>query len=647
MPPAGLRAWRVPARAAADLRHGVEDLPASRIAGARLDMKHARIGGDRKAGLTRHPPNANTHDWFSYPELAKTVAGSMINSYGRLVKASPLLSCRSSSPSIPFLTILIPHANVRALAADQAKLAGKPWQEAGSAGEAPSNRERTESVRMGKLLQLEGIAKSFFGVSVLKGVDFDLDPGEVHVLLGENGAGKSTLMKILSGAYQLDAGSITLDGQKLDLSAYGPRAAEDLGIVTVYQNFHLIPHLSVAENLSLASFTHERGLIRWDAVYEHAREVLGRVDFDIDPRTKVRSLPVSKKQMLEIAVALSKDAKVLIMDEPTAALSRRETERLFKIVGDIKAQGIGIIYISHKLEEVKVIGDRITVLRDGVRVATVMAKDADLDSIISLMIGKDLSHSRQARPAVAAGDMLHVEGLNNANFSTPISFGVRKGEILGITGLVGSGKTELSRAVFGIDKLTGGSISLAGRRVRITSPKQAVRFGIGYLPEDRDADGLCLSLPVKENVSLVFLSKLRGVLFSISSERRKVAGIVQAIGIKCAGLSQQVKYLSGGNKQKVVFGKWLFAGCNLLILDEPTIGIDVGARSEIYGMIHGFVDGGERAVIFISSDMDEVLEVADRILVMSGGALVAELDPRLTSKQEIMKYSLLAGKAAG
>ena len=297
---------------------------------------------------------------------------------------------------------------------------------------------------MEKLLQIEGVAKSFFGVSVLKGVDFDLDHGEVHVLLGENGAGKSTLMKILSGAYQLDCGSITLDGQKLDLSAYGPKTAEDLGIVTVYQNFHLIPHLSVAENLSLPSFTHGGGLISWARVDAHAREVLSRVDFKIDPRTKVRDLPVSKKQMLEIAVALSKNAKVLIMDEPTAALSRRETETLFKIIGDIKAQGIGIIYISHKLEEVKVIGDRITVLRDGVKVATVAAKDADLDKIIGLMIGKNLARDRQARAAIPDNELFRAMDLDNPNFSVPISFGVRKGEILGITGLVGSGKTELS-----------------------------------------------------------------------------------------------------------------------------------------------------------------------------------------------------------
>ena len=499
---------------------------------------------------------------------------------------------------------------------------------------------------MEKLLRMEGIAKSFFGVSVLKGIDFDLDHGEVHVLLGENGAGKSTLMKILSGAYELDAGSIFLDGHLVDLSSYSPKAAEDLGIVTVYQNFHLIPHLSVAENLSLSAFTRGRGLIRWDEVNARARTVLRSIDFDIDPGTKVLDLPVSKKQMLEIAIALSKDAKIIIMDEPTAALSRKETETLFKTIVDIKARGIGIIYISHKLEEVKQIGDRITVLRDGMAVATLAAREAELNHIISLMIGKELSRTLSQREAPLDGEVFRAEGVNNANLSAPVSFNVRKREILGITGLVGSGKTELARAIFGVDKLSAGSAYLGGHSVKIDSPKTAVGLGIGYLPEDRDVDGLCLNLSVKENISLVLLSKLRGLLFSVSGEQRTVAGIVKAMAIRTAGLAQQVKYLSGGNKQKVVFGKWLTAGCNLLILDEPTIGIDVGARGDIYGLIREFVDREDRAVIFISSDMDEILQIADRILVMSGGRMVAELDPKQTTKQEIMQYSLRTGAAA-
>jgi ribose transport system ATP-binding protein len=449
-------------------------------------------------------------------------------------------------------------------------------------------------------------------------------------------------MKILSGAYSLDGGTIVLDGQPVELSGYDPKTAEDLGIVTVYQNFHLIPALSVAENLSLTAFTRERGLIRWSDVYAHAREALGKINFDIDPRARVRDLPVSQKQMLEIAIALSKNAKILIMDEPTAALSRKETETLFQTIGDIKARGIGLIYISHKLEEVKLIGDRITVLRDGVTVATVPARDADLQQVISLMIGKELTQGHAPRTAPAGKEVFRVENLSNPNFAVPVSFQVHKNEILGITGLVGSGKTELARAIFGVDSLQAGSTFLDGQPVRIASPRTAIGHGIGYLPEDRDADGLCLNLGVKENVSLVSLTKLRGIFFSTAAERRTVTDLVDAIAIRTTGISQQVKYLSGGNKQKVVFGKWLTADCNLLILDEPTIGIDVGARGEIYDLIREFVGQGDRAVIFISSDMAEVLEVADRILVMSGGRLVAELDPKHTTKQEILQYSLQA-----
>jgi ribose transport system ATP-binding protein len=499
---------------------------------------------------------------------------------------------------------------------------------------------------MARLLTMEDITKSFFGVKVLKDVDLDLDYGEVHVLLGENGAGKSTLMKILSGAYQTDAGSISLDGEKLNLSAYDPKTAEDHGIVTVYQNFHLIPHLSVAENLAMPLFTRERGLIRWKDVFAHADEVLERIDYEIDPRAKVHDLPVSQKQMLEIAIALSKNARVLIMDEPTAALSRNETEILFQAIADIKARDIGIIYISHKLEEVKQVGDRITVLRDGAKIATLASNEADLDEIVRLMIGKELSGSQESRELSFDGDLFRVEELVSNYLAAPISFSVRKKEILGITGLVGSGKSELARAIFGVDRLSGGTTYLGERQVHIDSPKTAVGLGLGYLPEDRDSDGLCLNLGVKENISMVLLSKMKGLLFSVASEKRTVSRVVQSMDIKAAGLSQQVKYLSGGNKQKVVFGKWLSGGCNLLILDEPTIGIDVGARGEIYNLIREFVaEGEDRAVVFISGDITEILDVTDRILVMSGGSLVAELDPKGATKQEIMQHSLRARKA--
>jgi ribose transport system ATP-binding protein len=492
-----------------------------------------------------------------------------------------------------------------------------------------------------KLLEMTGITKSFYGVRVLKGVDLDLDAGEVHVLLGENGAGKSTLIKILCGAYRADAGSMTLAGRPIDLATHDPRSAEDAGVATVYQNFHLVPHLSVAENLSLGRFVHQRGLIRWGEVFDHARQALARVGLDVDPRSPVSRLSVSQKQMLEIAIALSKSARILIMDEPTAALSRRETDSLFETIRDITPRGIGVIYISHKLEEVKQVGDRISVLRDGLKIATLRARDADLGQVISLMIGKDLGtrRSRSAAEAEARPAALKVEGFRNRSFATPLDLSVHEGEVLGITGLVGSGKTELARALFGIDPAEEGRFVLQGRPVRIDSPRTAVELGIGYLSEDRDVDGLCLNLGVKENVSLVVLSKLRGLFFSIPAERRAASDLISSVGLKVAGISQQVKYLSGGNKQKVVFGKWLTARCRLLILDEPTMGIDVGARGDIYQLIRAFAAREGRAVVFISSDVDEILDVSDRILVMARRGIVAELDPARTTKHEVLQHA--------
>ncbi len=454
-------------------------------------------------------------------------------------------------------------------------------------------------------------------------------------------------MKILCGAYTLDSGSISIAGTPIEPAGYDPRRAEDAGIVTVYQNFHLVPHFSVAENLSLTRFTRQRGLINWKAVNERAREALEKVDFDIDPRTKVKDLPVSQKQMLEIAIALSKNARIIIMDEPTAALSRKETENLFKTIGEIKSRQIGLIYISHKLEEVKQVGDRITVLRDGLRIATLENRDADLNRIIALMIGKEVSRTRREAGVDFTDAAFEARGLRNQSLPSPVSFLVRKGEILGVTGLVGSGKTEMARAMFGIDRVSDGAMLLDGRPVRIDSPKKAVNLGIGYLSEDRDTDGLCLNMGVKENVSLVFLAKLRSLFFNVTAEKHTVGELVASIGLKIAGLSQQVKYLSGGNKQKVVFGKWLTARCRLLILDEPTMGIDVGARGDIYGLIRRFVAEKDRAVIFISSDVDEILEVSDRIMVMVGGEVAAVLDSATATKQEIMRYSTHVAQGEG
>ena len=483
---------------------------------------------------------------------------------------------------------------------------------------------------MEKLLVMEGITKAFFGVSVLKGVDFELDHGEVHVLLGENGAGKSTLMKILCGAYTLDSGSITVAGQQIELSGYDPKKAEDAGIVTVYQNFHLIPHLSVAENLSLSRFTHERGFINWKLVDAHAREVLQKVDFAVDPKIKVRDLPVSQKQMLEIAIALSKNARILIMDEPTAALSRKETEALFKTISDIKTRGMGIIYISHKLEEVKQVGDRITVLRDGLSIATMASRDADLNKVITLMIGKELSRTQRESTASSNGAAFEARGIQSKSLPLPRQLlRFERERSSASRALSGPGKTELARALFGIDRLNGGALLLDGRPVQIDSPKRAVNLGIGYLSEDRDTDGLCLNMGVKENVSLVLLSKLRSLFFSVAAERRTVdrpgflhraedrgavpAGEVPERRKQAEGRLRQVAHRASAGSSSSTSRPWAST--------SERAATFTGSSADLRETM-------DKAVVFISSDVDEILEISDRVLVMLGGEVVAELDTR-------------------
>jgi ribose transport system ATP-binding protein len=497
------------------------------------------------------------------------------------------------------------------------------------------------------LLKLQNISKSFYGIKVLNSVNFDLRKGEVHALLGENGAGKSTLIKILSGAYKLDLGSIIIRGKEVKPN-YGPKGAEDLGIVTIYQNFHLIPHLSVAENLAMRGFTTERGmLVHWPSLYNYAKKALETINFPIDLKSKIKDLSVAKKQMLEIAIALSKSAEILIMDEPTAALSKKEIEVLFEMIGQLKAQGIGIIYVSHKLEEIKQIGDRVTILRDGRDIATLDLREAELREIIRLMIGRDMPVEQRDKSGSKSDIVLALADLQNQHFVHPFNLLVRAHEILGVTGLVGAGKTELARAMFGVDKMEAGKTYLHGREVKISSPRWAVKAGIGYLPEDRDAQGLCLNMGVRENLTLAFLAKLKRIFLDRVSESRLVKETMQSVQIRARNSAQQVKYLSGGNKQKVVFGKWLEANCQVLILDEPTMGIDIGARKEIYDLVHRFIAKPQKAVIFISSDINEILEIADRILVMSDYRIVAELNARETNKQQIVEYSMQVTDQAG
>jgi ribose transport system ATP-binding protein len=498
-----------------------------------------------------------------------------------------------------------------------------------SKGESLSVPE-TETV-----LSMEGITKSFLGVPVLKGVDFDLRRGEAHVLLGENGAGKSTLMKILSGAYSRDSGTIRIGGVRL--GANSPRAAEDAGIVSIYQNFHLFPHLSVAENLAISRFAREAKLIRWKDTFAHAKGALDRIDFNVDLRAKVGDLPVAQKQMLEIALALSKNAKILIMDEPTAALSSRETETLFRTIADLKKRGVGVIYISHRLEEIKQIGDRVTVLRDGVNVGTLPVSGVDLSTIIRLMIGRDLrAAAREAQAGEGGRGIVEIRNLTCPGAFRDVSLTLSEGQVLGLTGLVGAGKTEVAQALFGVREPSEGRILVDGKEVSIESPRTANLLGLGYLPEDRDARGLCLNMGVQQNITLASLSQRAYGFINPRSERRTAESAVNSLNIRTPSLAQQVKFLSGGNKQKVMFAKWLAARCRVLILDEPTFGVDAGARAEIYALIDDFAHAQKKAVLFTSSDIDEALAVTDRILVMAGGSLIAERSPRETTKQEIL-----------
>ena len=389
---------------------------------------------------------------------------------------------------------------------------------------------------METVLSMEGITKSFLGVPVLRGVDFDLKRGEAHVLIGGNGAGKSTLMKILSGAYSRDSGTIVVDGAKL--ANLTPRAAEDAGIVSIYQNFHLFPHLSVAENLSISRFARERKLIRWKDAFARAKAALARIDFGIDLKAKVGDLPVAQKQMLEIALALSKNAKVLIMDEPTAALSSRETDTLFRTIADLKKSGVGVIYISHRLEEIKQIGDRVTVLRDGVTVGTLPASAADPSTVIPLMIGREL---QPAARDIAAGQggrsVLELHKLSCPGSFRDVSLTLFEGEVLGLTGLVGAGKTEVAQVLFGVREATEGEVLIEGKRVSIDSPRAANRLGLGYLPEDRDARGLCLNMGVQENITLVSLTQQAHGFLDPRRERRMAEKAVSSLNIRTPSLA--------------------------------------------------------------------------------------------------------------
>ncbi len=489
------------------------------------------------------------------------------------------------------------------------------------------------------VLEMHEIRKTFPGVVALDGVDFELRRGEVHILLGENGAGKSTLMKILSGAYQKSAGRVTLDGAEVEIR--NPAHAQGLGISTIYQEFNLVPHLSVGENIFLGREPRGwPGLIDRRAVNRQAAEVLGRLGLKLDPRRPVKGLRVAEQQMVEVAKALSLDARVLIMDEPTAALAEHEIQDLFAAIRGLQEKGVSVVYISHRMEELFEIGDRVTVLRDGRSVGTFDVKGTNKFELIRLMVNRDLTELFPKERAARGEEVLRVEDLTTRGGLDGVSFSLHKGEVLGVAGLLGAGRTELARAIFGLDKLERGTVRIKGRERRIGSPRAAINSGLGFLTEDRKAQGLVLPLSVKDNLCLPSVDKFTTLGFVDSRRERRAADrYVRELRIRTPGLDQKVAYLSGGNQQKVVLSKWLCSEAEVFIFDEPTRGVDVGAKAEIYHLMNRLAASGV-AIVMISSELPEILGMSDRILVMRAGRVACEFGSEEATQEKILECAL-------
>jgi ribose transport system ATP-binding protein len=491
------------------------------------------------------------------------------------------------------------------------------------------------------LVRMEGIDKSFPGVHALDQCRFALRRGEVHALCGENGAGKSTLMKVLAGVYPKDAGRVFFKGQEVEIP--NPRAAQDLGISIIHQELNLMRHLTVAQNIFIGREPRTSGFVLDDRkINRQTSELFEMMHLHhLDPRTRVADLTVATQQMVEIAKALSLNAEVLIMDEPTAALTDTEIEALFRIIRQLQAKGVGIVHISHRLEELKLIANRVTVMRDGRYVSTVNTADVSIDQIISMMVGRTILESTPEVPETPSQEIvLAAQHLNRGRAIRDVSLTLKRGEILGIAGLVGAGRTEVARAIFGADPIDSGTIEVNGHRVRIKRPTDAVRYGISYLSEDRKRYGLALGLDVETNTVLAALQKFLRVLGAVDPRKTRAIAErqVRALAIKTPNLRQKVKNLSGGNQQKVVIGKWLTADSNILIFDEPTRGIDVGAKSEIYKLLNELARQG-KSIIMISSELPEILRMSHRVLVMCEGRITGELDVREATQEKIMQYA--------
>ncbi|MFE3559170.1 sugar ABC transporter ATP-binding protein [Streptomyces sp. NPDC059193] len=488
-----------------------------------------------------------------------------------------------------------------------------------------------------ELLRIEGIRKTFPGVVALDGVDFDLRRGEVHVLLGENGAGKSTLIKMLSGANRPDTGRILAYGEEVHI--HSAHDSERLGIATIYQEFNLVPDLTVAENIFLGRQPRRLGLIDRKRMEAQATVLLERVGVHVSPRARVRDLGIARLQMVEIAKALSLKARVLIMDEPTAVLTSKEVDTLFTIVRRLREDGVGIVFITHHLEEIAALGDRVTVIRDGKSVGQVPASTPE-DELIQLMVGRSIEQQYPRERTRPGAPLLSVEGLTRDGAFHDVDFEVHAGEVVGIAGLVGAGRTEVVRAVFGADPYDSGGVKVAGTTIARHDINAAMTAGIGLIPEDRKGQGLVLDQSVEENLGLVTMrTATRAGLVDRKGQHKAAARIAEQLGVRMAGLGQHVRTLSGGNQQKVVIGKWLLADTKVLILDEPTRGIDVGAKVEIYQLINELTAAGA-AVLMISSDLPEVLGMSDRVLVMSQGRIVGELSANEATQDAVMSLAV-------
>lgn len=490
-------------------------------------------------------------------------------------------------------------------------------------------------------LQMKDISKSFAGVHALRGVNLNVKRGEIHALLGENGAGKSTLMKILSGAYQKDSGEIYVDGSMVKI--HTPRDAKELGIAVIYQELVLAPDLTVAENIFIDKLSGGRGYINWKKLRADTKEQLERLGFgDIDPNAKCGDLSIAYQQVIEICKCLTRKAQILVLDEPTAVLTFKEIRKLFDVLGKLKEDGVSIIYISHRLEEIFELSDNITVLKDGTYVDTVPAKSIDKHRLVNMMVGRELKDLFPPRHAQIGEVVLAAEDIKAAPRVNGVSFHVKAGEVVGFSGLVGVGRTETMRAIFGADKMDSGKVLYYGNDTRFKDPKDAVRHKFGMLPEDRKNEGVLLEQSIRMNVTIAALDKVTdktGFIIRRKAERAFVEDILKSIQTKYASIDNDVSSLSGGNQQKIALAKWIAADCKCIVFDEPTRGVDIGAKVEIYKVINRFAESGI-AVVMISSEMPEIIGMCDRVYVMRNGVVSGELEKEELSEDQLIGLAM-------